>query len=177
MNFPWSLRTVVRRAIWSLRKLPFKVFQQIQGWFLLGNHNHQANPHIHQQHIVWATTFRSALPQPSSSQIWLDKGWGNPNRNVVARTICCWRMCGFAWWLFQQIRLRNDNDKTRFGTDWFYSISYLTISCRLRPHDMFQNTLNGDTARIRQLVWTYVNNALRLRRKTKQCSFESYFLG
>ena len=32
--------------------------------------NHQANPHIHQQHIVWATTFRSGLPQPLSSQGW-----------------------------------------------------------------------------------------------------------
>ena len=34
----------------------------------LGNHNHRANPHVHQQHIVWATTFRSGLPQPLSSQ-------------------------------------------------------------------------------------------------------------
>ena len=25
-----------------------------QVWFLLGNHNHQANPHVHQQHIVLA---------------------------------------------------------------------------------------------------------------------------
>ena len=33
-----------------------------QWWFLLGNHNHQANPHVHQQHIVLATTFRSGLP-------------------------------------------------------------------------------------------------------------------
>ena len=30
---------------------------------------HQANPHIHQQHIVWATTFRSGLPQLLSSQM------------------------------------------------------------------------------------------------------------
>ena len=28
-----------------------------------------ANPHIHQQHIVWATTFRSGLPQPLSTQM------------------------------------------------------------------------------------------------------------
>ena len=34
---------------------------------------HQANPHVHQQHIVWATTFQ---------------------------TICCWWTCGFAWWLW-----------------------------------------------------------------------------
>ena len=27
----------------------------------------QANPHVHQQHNVWATTFRSGLPQPLSS--------------------------------------------------------------------------------------------------------------
>ena len=39
-----------------------------QWWFLLGNHNHQANPHVRQQHIVLATTFRSGLPQPLSSQ-------------------------------------------------------------------------------------------------------------
>ena len=31
--------------------------------------------------------------------IWLDKGWGNPDRNVVAKTICCWWTCGFAWCL------------------------------------------------------------------------------
>ena len=31
--------------------------------------SHQANPHIHQQQIVWATTFQSGLPQPLSSQI------------------------------------------------------------------------------------------------------------
>ena len=37
--------------------------------------------------------FRSLLA------IWLDKGWGNPDRNVVAQTICCWWTCGFAWWL------------------------------------------------------------------------------
>ena len=40
-------------------------------WFLLENHNHQANPHIHQQHIV----------------------------SAVAKTIRCWRTCGFAWWI------------------------------------------------------------------------------
>ena len=31
--------------------------------------NHQANPHILQQRIVWATTCRSGLPQPLSSQM------------------------------------------------------------------------------------------------------------
>ena len=95
---------------------------EFQRWFLLGNHNHQANPHVHQQHIVWATTFRSGLPQPLSSHvdlpvspgskessyilvgfrsllaIWLDKGWGNPDRNVIAQIMCCWWTCGFAWW-------------------------------------------------------------------------------
>ena len=29
----------------------------------------QANPHVHEQHVVLATTFRSGLPQPLSSQI------------------------------------------------------------------------------------------------------------
>ena len=33
--------------------------------------------------IVLATTFRSGLPQPLSSE----KCWGNPDRNVVAKTI------------------------------------------------------------------------------------------
>ena len=33
--------------------------------------------------------------------IWVDKGWGNPYRNVVAQTICCWWTCGLAWWLFR----------------------------------------------------------------------------
>ena len=36
-----------------------KKIKKNQWWFLLENHNHQANPHIHQQHIDWATTFRS----------------------------------------------------------------------------------------------------------------------
>ena len=44
-----------------------------QWWFLLGNHNLQVNPHVHQQHIVLATTFWSGLPQPLSSQVkWFD---------------------------------------------------------------------------------------------------------
>ena len=30
---------------------------------------HQSNPHMHQQHTVWAMTFRSELSQPFSSQI------------------------------------------------------------------------------------------------------------
>ena len=46
-----------------------------QWWFLLGNHNHQANPHVHQQHNYCLSNF------------WLDKGWGNPDRNIVAQTI------------------------------------------------------------------------------------------
>ena len=54
--------------------LPLQEFLQqqramFQWWFLLGNHNHQANPHVHQQHIVLATTFWSGLPQPLSSQM------------------------------------------------------------------------------------------------------------
>ena len=69
-----------------------------QWWFLLGNHNLQANPHVHLQHVVLATRFRSELPQPLTSQVWLDKGWGNPDRNVLAKTTCCWWTCGFAWW-------------------------------------------------------------------------------
>ena len=36
-----------------------KMIKRFQWWFLLGNHNHQANPHIHQQHIDWATTFQT----------------------------------------------------------------------------------------------------------------------
>ena len=55
---------------------------------------HQANPHIHQQLFDWATTFRSGLPQP------LIKAGGNPDQNAVAQSICCWWMCGFAWWLW-----------------------------------------------------------------------------
>ena len=31
--------------------------------------SHQANPYVHQQHIVWATTFRYGLPQPLSTQM------------------------------------------------------------------------------------------------------------
>ena len=36
----------------------------------------------------------------SNHLTWLDKGWGNPDQNVVAKTICCWWTCGFAWWLW-----------------------------------------------------------------------------
>ena len=39
-----------------------------QRWFLLGNHNHQANPHVHQQHVVLATTFRSGLINAGATQ-------------------------------------------------------------------------------------------------------------
>ena len=35
--------------------------RNFQWWFLLGNYNHQANPHIHQQHIVWATCSNNVL--------------------------------------------------------------------------------------------------------------------
>ena len=47
-----------------------------QWWFLLGNHIHQANPHVHQQHVVLTT---------------------------VVKTACCWWTCGFAlacWVIF-----------------------------------------------------------------------------
>ena len=43
---------------------------------------------------------RFCLGCPSLYYFWLDKGWGNPDRNVVAQTICCWWTCGFAWWLW-----------------------------------------------------------------------------
>ena len=49
--------------------------------------------------------------------IWLDKGWGNPDWNVVVTTICCWWTCGFAWWrrwvlgeLFSSRALSQDSD-------------------------------------------------------------------
>ena len=85
-------------SLFSLQIFPKSFLHCLSDGSCWGNHNYQANPHIHQQHIVWATTFRSGW-QPLSSQmaIWLDKGWGNPDRNVVAQTICCWWMCGFAW--------------------------------------------------------------------------------
>ena len=40
---------------------------------------HQANPHVH-QHAACC--------------------FSNPDRNVVAKTTCCWWTCGFAWWLW-----------------------------------------------------------------------------
>ena len=33
-----------------------------------------------------------------TDNFWLDKGWGNPGRNVIAQKISCWWTCGFAWW-------------------------------------------------------------------------------
>ena len=65
---------------------------------------------------------RFGLGCPSLYQVkWLDKGWGNPDRNVVAQTIlCCWWMCGFAWWL------------------WFPSKSHRWNTIRLFPADCFK---------------------------------------
>ena len=49
-----------------------KIRNNFCDFFLIGNHYHQANPHIHRQHIFWATTFLSGLPQPLSSQMAYD---------------------------------------------------------------------------------------------------------
>ena len=46
---------------------------------------------------IWFEQRRFGLGCPSLYQV---KGWGNPDRNVVAQTICCWWTCGFAWWLW-----------------------------------------------------------------------------
>ena len=43
----------------SYTKLPSPKSERSKG--------HQASPHVHQQHIVWATTFQSGYPQPLSS--------------------------------------------------------------------------------------------------------------
>ena len=89
VRLPWQKKKTATTIMHKIRTLFLSrtIMRLLQWWFLLGNHNHQANPHVHQQHIVWATTFRSGLPQPLSSQIWLEKGSGNPDRYVIAQTI------------------------------------------------------------------------------------------
>ena len=77
--------------------------------------SHQANPHIRQHHIVWTTTFRSGLPGPLSSQTWLDKGWGNPDRNGAVQTIWCWWTREFDWWLWFPARRKESID---WGQYW-----------------------------------------------------------
>ena len=52
---------------------------------------------------LWLPHCRSrehAVRNRSLLAIWLDKDWGNPDRNVVAQILCCWWMCGFAWWIW-----------------------------------------------------------------------------
>ena len=45
------------------------------------------------------------------------RGWGNPDRNVVAQTISCWWRCGFAWWLWFPSKNHHWNKKkTAFKT-------------------------------------------------------------
>ena len=79
------------KSIFNQEEQPVKIVQNIFGQFLINWFRfelpsrdgyqgtlvqcykncycvHQANPHVHQQHIVWGTTFRSGLPQPLSSQ-------------------------------------------------------------------------------------------------------------
>ena len=38
-----------------------KLEMLFQWWFLLGHHDHQANPHVHQHHAVWTTTFSRSV--------------------------------------------------------------------------------------------------------------------
>ena len=53
-----------------LKRLSFVLFTIFWNlWKLKLTNNHQAKPHVHQQHIVLATTFRSGLPQPLSNQM------------------------------------------------------------------------------------------------------------
>ena len=42
--------------------------------------------------------------------------WGNPDRNVVAKTTCCWSTCGFAWWLW--FPRKNHHWKRRSVSEW-----------------------------------------------------------
>ena len=41
--------------LWAKGMRHRRTFDMFQWWFLLGNHNHQANPHVHQQHIIAKT--------------------------------------------------------------------------------------------------------------------------
>ena len=60
---------VTMDCLWNSIDRETKIIIYFQWWFLLGNHNHQANPHVHQQHVVLVMAFPSGLPQPLSSDL------------------------------------------------------------------------------------------------------------
>ena len=78
-TFSWSLsrhkfalkeRKSSYRVGIDVREAVAKKRRARNGWWVVETHGfyHQANPHVHQQHSVLVTTFRSGLPQPLSSQ-------------------------------------------------------------------------------------------------------------
>ena len=87
----------------SSRTKPVNIEAVFQWWCLLGNHNHQAKPHTRSPAAYCLSNDVSVWVAPAfikssfflSSQVffWLDKGWDNPDRNVVAKTLCCWWTC------------------------------------------------------------------------------------
>ena len=66
--------------------------------------------------------------------IWLDKGRGNPDRNVDVQTTWCWRTCGFAWWQKKKSVLSLDKQR---GNETRQQLGYLcwcdVIGARHRP--------------------------------------------
>ena len=77
-NWPWTVNTSLRQG-WALC-----TFSLFQWWFLLGHHNHQANTHVHQHHVV-SMTFRSGFA-PAFVHVKSNGRWGNRDRNVVIET-------------------------------------------------------------------------------------------
>ena len=94
--------------------------------------------------------FRSLLA------IWLDKGWGNPDRNVVAKTTCCWWTCGFAWWLWFPSKNHHWNILLVFELAWHRSIFNFI-------HIYFARCFDNETGCVKlaiQTVWRHLCNSL-----------------
>ena len=64
-----------------------------QWWFLLGNHNHQANPHVHQQH----SCFRNDVSVWVAPAFDLLKAGATQTETSLLKHLCCWWTGGFAW--------------------------------------------------------------------------------
>ena len=79
----------VSLTAYSQRKL-LLIYLADQGW----------NTNVHEQlkTTPWTTLWNTLTFCFSDGSCWEVIIHTDPGRNVVAQTICCWWMCGFAWW-------------------------------------------------------------------------------
>ena len=79
-----------------------------------------------------------------SNTIWLDKGLGNPDQNVVVPTICCWWTCGFAWWFC----MRCPSKKHHWGYEPIW-VHFNTVSSQGWLQDDYFETLIKSQRKLR----------------------------